>query len=74
MQKILNQYERAIHNQEKRRDRQKRDNFTPAEKRAIAYYGLAYQQLRYFMADTEPVGTADFSGMTDIKHLGVHDG
>ena len=74
MQKVQDQYLRALKNQLKRRNRQNRDNFSPAENRAILYYGLAVQQLRDLMADTEPVGTADFSGMTDIKHLGVHDG
>ena len=65
MQKIIAQYEKARSNQMKRRNRQNRDNFSPAENRAILYYGLAVQQLRDLMEDTAPVGTADFSGMTE---------
>ena len=74
MQKVQDRYLKALKNQLNRRNRQNRDNFSPAENRAILYYGLAVHQLRDLMEDTAPAGTADFSGMTDIKHLGVHDG
>ena len=73
MPKVLDQYKKQIEKQNRRRIRQNRDNFTPAENRAIAFYALATAQILALTldGDLDPVETVDFAITEHDQHLGV---